>query len=83
MWYNSVNKTKKTTPFTPIYKVIDMKNNTIDFEEITRVTRLYDESSVMHTDTDDDDSWREESDELLDEEDIAILDSGVTAHHFL
>lgn len=60
-----------------------MMNNTIDFEEITRVNRLYSDPEAMHTDIDDDDSWREESDELLDEEDIAILDSGVTAHHFL
>lgn len=60
-----------------------MMNNTIDFEEIIRANRLYDEPERMDTDIEDDDSWREESDECLDEEDIAILDSGVTAHHLL
>lgn len=60
-----------------------MMNNTINFEDISRIDRLNSEMAAVQDAAVDEEDWRTESDDLLDEEDLAILESGVTAHHFL
>lgn len=60
-----------------------MMNNTINFEDISRIDRLNAEMAAVQDAAVDEEDWRTESDDLLDEEDLAILESGVTAHHFL